>query len=622
MTKKKKIIISSCIVGVILLGVILTLILVNIKRFDMHATDKFDYNNHTTLNVIERDTTYIYEDSGTLYKGGTEIIENRTTNKYGLYSYIQNKNVVEPIYDSIVHIEGNTTTTKDYFRCNLASASNNEIIIDENGENVSFLTYDESTQTTLSEIKTRTIDLSQSKNSVKSKITKKYHNESIKVNRASLITGNTYNCCYTDGETYTYEVWELQTTDNLTYINLYEIIDGKHVLVQTLNNQLGVSLESQNLELMFLTDGTPILLNTKQIAYNSQLQAIEYEIYDINFNLKGSSQINTNVIYNLVPGCSTIHLQGNALQKIEFTRVGDSLIFQTKMEATEDKYDYFEVDTLGTKYYTLNTFKLNLKNCDITEVSFDYYIEDATTAFNTKTILLAVRKIRNKQLSAYENLLINERFQTKTIDYSFSAITQITNNRFITYSLDSEGNKYNFNLIDKNYNIITHLEDFQDIYATSNAIIVTDNTTAYICNLDGIVVKKISKSEFTYLFDEHYYLISKNVKSESGTYTEYYLEELGLTKENALYSKNSSEYYINGTSVDYVKRINEEFATLILSATANGDGTYNYSVYNVNGTLLATITGMEDKNLDYDCLYSDDNNVVLKLGTKYLVLDR
>lgn len=613
MTKKKKIIISSCVVGVILLGVILTLILVNIKRFDMHATDKFDYNNHTTLNVIERDTTYTYTDIGTLYKGGTEIRMKSTTNKYGLYSYIQNKNVVEPIYDSIVHIEGNTTTTKDYFRCNLASASNNEIIMDENGEKVSFLTYDESTQTTLSEIKTRTIDLSQSKNSVKSKITKKYHNESIKVNRASLITGNTYNCCYTDGETYTYEVWELQTTDNLTYINLYEIVDGKHVLVQTLNNQLGVSLESQNLELMFLTDGTPILLNTKPILYNSQLQAIEYEIYDINFNLKGSSQINKNAFSKLTFGAIA-------------TRVGDSLIFQTKMEATEDKYDYFEVDTLGTKYYTLNTFKLNLKNCDITEVSFDYYIEDATTAFNTKTILLAVRKIRNKQLSAYENLLINERFQTKTIDYSFSAITQITNNRFITYSLDSEGNKYNFNLIDKNYNIITHLEDFQDIYATSNAIIVTDNTTAYICNLDGIVVKKISKSEFTYLFDEHYYLISKNVKSESGTYTEYYLEELGLTKENALYSKKGSDedavYYINGTWVANVKLINDEFATLILSATGNGDGTYNYSVYNVNGTLLATITGMEDENLDYDCLYSDDNNVVLKLGTKYLVLDR
>ena len=79
MTKKKKIIISSVIVGVILLSIVLTIILVNIKRFDMRYTDNFDFNNHTTLNVIERDTNLTYYE--TTYNNGPQIIRNNATLK-------------------------------------------------------------------------------------------------------------------------------------------------------------------------------------------------------------------------------------------------------------------------------------------------------------------------------------------------------------------------------------------------------------------------------------------------------------------------------------------------------------------------------------------------------------
>lgn len=606
MSKKKKIIISSVVVGVVLIGIILTLVLVNIKRFDMKASSKYEFNKHTEMVVIERDTSYTYYGGGSLYKGGTEIVKKNSTGKMGVYSYIENKNVVEPIFDDVSIVTGNTTTTKSYFRCNLSTAGKMVKIVDETGEDVSFLKYDEDEQITTSYIKSRTVDLTQSKNSVKTKINKKYHNEEIKVSNASLLSGSsTYKCCYTDNETYNYEIWELTTTDNQTYINLYEIADGEHVLIQTLNNQLGVSLESKDLELAFLTDGTPILLGENYVTYNSDIQSVEFEIYDINFNLKGKSQLNSNVL---------THTES------EF-RVGDYLVFQTKLDATEDKYDYFETSTLGTKYYTINTFKLNLKNADIMEVSFNYKIQSVTTSFNTKTALIYAQKIKNKQLSSSEILLINSRMQTKVLDYSFNSITQINDNRYIAYTLGNGGTKSNFHLIDKNYNIVAHLEDFSEIYATSNALIVNDDTSSYICNFDGVVIKKMSKDEFTYLFDDSYYLVEKQVSTESGNVNEYYLENLGLTQENFLYSESDSGYFYNSEEVDNVIIVNTQYATLIITVKASGD-LYTYNVYNTDGTHLGVINDVTDREIAINKMYSDDNHTVLKVDTKYVVLDR
>ena len=114
MTKKKKIIISSIIVGVLLLSIVLTIILVNIKRFDMRYTDKFDFNNHTTLNVIERDSNLTYYE--TTYGNGTQKIKDNSTSKQGVYSYIDNRNIAEPIYDDVSMLKNFVDTGKTYFK--------------------------------------------------------------------------------------------------------------------------------------------------------------------------------------------------------------------------------------------------------------------------------------------------------------------------------------------------------------------------------------------------------------------------------------------------------------------------------------------------------------------------
>lgn len=599
MTKKKKIILSSVIVGVVLLGIILTVILVNIKRFDMRATSQFDYNRHSTMLVIDRDSTYTY--TNRYYAGGTEIVKKTSTGQMGLYSYIQNKNVVAPEYDDVSIVTNNTETHKSYFRLTKNSLGKMIKIVDESGKDLSFLKYDSTKNVTTSEIKTRTIDVQETKNSVKTKINKKYHNEEIEILDAKPITTSEYKTYYYMEDLYYYEVWELRTTDNLTYINLYKVDSIGHTLIQTLNNELGVSLESLNLELNFLTDGTPILINKREIKYGSEVQAIEYEMYDINFNLKGKSQINSSV-NNYV---------------ITEARIGNYRIYQTVTEANEDKYDFFVTTTTSTKYFNLNTFKLNMKNADISEVKFDYLINDVNDTFNLKTALISAQKIKNKKLTTQENLLINDKLQSKKLSYDFDTIVKINNNRYVT----SNGGTSNFNLIDKNYNIITHLENFNDVFATSNAIIVKDNEQTYICNYDGVVIKKIANSNFAYLNDDKYYLVDKTRTTDAGNFVDYYLEELGFTHENPLYTKTPSGYTFNGEDVDNVIILKEDYATLILVVKSTGTH-YTYSVYNTDGTLLGNIEGISTYNSSITKLYFDDNNVVLKVDTKYVTLNR
>ena len=603
MTKKKKIIISSIIVGVLLLSIVLTIILVNIKRFDMRYTDKFDFNNHTTLNVIERDSNLTYYE--TTYGNGTQKIKDNSTSKQGVYSYIDNRNIAEPIYDDVSMLKNFVDTGKTYFKLTNNTQGNKIQIIDEKGKDLAFLKYDENKKITTSEIKTKTIDLQEKNNSVKSKINNKYHNETITIKSAkpyeSSGVSDNYLSSYFMEDQYHYEVWELKTIDDITYINLYKIENGKHTLIQTLNNETGISLESQNLELDFLVDGTPILINTREIKYGSTTQATQYEMYDINFNLKGKSQINSSISSRIVSSF----------------RIGNVKLFQTITEATEEKYDFFILGTDSMLYYTIKTFKINLKNADISEVNFDYFISSATTNFNLETVLINATKIKNKKLTTQENLLINEKMQTKKIDYDFNTITKVNKDRFIT---STDGIK-NFNLIDRNYNLIAHLENFSSVYATNDAIIVKDSNHTYICNSDGVVIKKIANMNFIYLADNKYYMRSNQRTTDAGIYVDYYLEDLGLSEDEPLYTKNPSDYTFNGEAYNNIILVNKDYATLVFAVKSTGTK-YTYSIYTIDGTHLGNVENLSTSNAYIENLYSDKCNVILKIESNYLVLDR
>ena len=345
LTKKNKIILSSVIVGVILLGVILTIILVNIKRFSLKPTDEINFNSHTQLVEINfgAETSAV----GTVYNNGAQIIKNNSTLKQGIFSYKQNKKIVDTIYDNVTVINTGGSYSKTYFKLKNSGSTTFEIV-DENGIKVDFLN---SVETRLeggvfeikpvANIKAKTINLSERNQKIKTKINNKYHDKTI------VVKSIAFDQSYSDFDGYYndnldgYETWKITDENDVTYTNLYKIKDGKHVLIQTLDNQLGVTVDSKQFMLEFLNDGTPIFINIREIKFESQTQGFEYDIYDINFNLKGTAKIEASLIDD-----------GKQF------RIGNSLFIQEIKPATEDKYDFSSINSAQLRITQLTPINL------------------------------------------------------------------------------------------------------------------------------------------------------------------------------------------------------------------------------------------------------------------------
>ena len=616
LTKKNKIILSSVIVGVILLGVILTIILVNIKRFSLKPTDEINFNSHTQLVEIHlgAETSAV----GTVYNNGAQIIKNNSTLKQGIFSYKQNKKIVDTIYDNVTVINTGGSYSKTYFKLKNSGSASFEIV-DENGIKVDFLN---SVETSLeggvfeikpvANIKAKTINLSERNQKIKTKINNKYHDKTI------VVKSIAFDQSYSDFDGYYndnldgYETWKITDENDVTYTNLYKIKDGKHVLIQTLDNQLGVTVDSKQFMLEFLNDGTPIFINIREIKFESQTQGFEYDIYDINFNLKGTAKIEASLIDD-----------GKQF------RIGNSIFIQEIKPATEDKYDFSSINSvLGTtSYYTIDTYKFSLKNGSFDKVNFDFVINNVSANFNVDTVLLSVTNIKAKKLDATNIKLVNERLQTKQINYEFNEILKVNNDRYIT---STDGTR-NFNLIDKNYNLICPLNNFNNVFATNDSIIVQDSNSTYICNQNGIVIDKMANENFVYLNDYKYYIRKETSTNYGTTTTQYYLEQLGLTQEEPIITKTSSGDKFKGTEYQSVNLYtispsttadNSNIkATIVVCIQKINDTNYTYKIYNIGGDLLGSFADAYNGHTP-NHFYSNDDFVVLSIGTHVFMLNR
>lgn len=616
LTKKNKIILSSVIVGVILLGVILTIILVNIKRFSLKPTDEINFNSHTQLVEINFDaeTSAV----GTVYNNGAQVIKNNSTLKQGIFSYKQNKKIVDTIYDNVTVINTGGSYSKTYFKLKNSGSTTFEIV-DENGIKVDFLN---SVETSLeggvfeikpvANIKAKTINLSERNQKIKTKINNKYHDKTIVVKSIGFDQSySDYDGYYNDNLD-GYETWKITDENDVTYTNLYKIKDGKHVLIQTLDNQLGVTVDSKQFMLEFLNDGTPIFINIREIKFESQTQGYEYDIYDINFNLKGTAKIETSLIDD-----------GKQF------RIGNSIFIQEIKPATEDKYDFSSINSvLGTtSYYTIDTYKFSLKNGSFDKVNFDFVINNVSANFNVDTVLLSVTNIKAKKLDATNIKLVNERLQTKQINYEFNEILKVNNDRYIT---STDGTR-NFNLIDKNYNLICTLNNFNNVFATNDSIIVQDSNSTYICNQNGIVIDKMANENFVYLNDYKYYIRKETSTNYGTTTTQYYLEQLGLTQEEPIITKTSSGDKFKGTEYQSVNLYtispsttadNSNIkATIVVCIQKINDTNYTYKIYNIGGDLLGSFADAYNGHTP-NHFYSNDDFVVLSIGTHVFMLNR
>ena len=605
MSKKKKIIISAICVGVILIGIILTIVLVNLKRFSTYTESKISYNNHTTMKTAGYGTKY-HTNNSAMYQNGTQIILDNT-NKYGLYSWKSDEVLVAAEYDEITCVKGKTMGNKSYFQLKDNDRPNQIKLADERGNLLNSVTYDETEAKTFTHIMTKSVKVKESWGKLKASANRGFEKKSVFV--TSFVFDSEFK-----GEGYHYEVWRLTTTDGHTYRNIYDMNEGRE-LIQTIGIKAGLEFSTGDLAPIVLQNGDLRFISMSITTTEDGYKSFTYSIYDEDYNLKNTAVINANKVDSAI---------------VDAVPVGDNLLIQTREIATEKKYNFTETTTDGIKYYNYTTYKLSLKTGKLSENKINYIINSEATSpytvMNNNTTILDVTKIKDKKAGDTTFIVINNRFQTKEIGYAVDEITEINKDRFMAVA-DNGVYGTSYALIDDNYNLVHNFGNIDSYFTTNDSIIINRNDTTYICDLDGLVVKVYEDDEVINIYDDTYYMVKETSVVEGKTKTEYYLERLSLREDKPIYSKVDTETaYISGdrTYEKVVLTYNENFS-LVTKITKIADTNYKYEFFNFDGKLLLTVELVADtaKVVSlYDSSAVGDDYVIVSFDGKSFVLDR
>lgn len=592
MTKKKKIIISVLCIAIVLSCIITAIIFATLKKFSIKG-DNIEFNKHTKLTETTYDSTLTAVNYN-IYENGTQLVRD-TNGRRGVYSYIEGKLVIPTEYKADIKtpLVEKTYDNKTYFKMYHTTNIKQFVLFDEKGEELK-ITHNKDDGKTYGYIKQRKVDISESKNKITTKVDNEFDTREIEVIDIAL-----YDQKYME-DNFNYEIWALTGSNGIIYHNLYEKIDGKWELIQTLNN---IGINSNDTELVILTDGTPMLKSVREIRINGNLQSTEYTMYDINFNKKNTSTLNAYITEN---------------QNTKFT-IGNSEFIQCILPATEDDHDIVDNSGLTTKYYNLETYKFNLRNGGISKVNFNYFVQTSVSSFNPETTLLAVRKINKKQLTDGINMIVNEKLQFIEINYEFNTIQKINNDRYLV----SKNGTSNFNIIDKKYKLIASLDDYNNIFVTENSIIGNYAGTTVVCNTDGVIISAYANDNITNVYNEEYYLRTIETELTDGIYTQSYICKLTNPDGELIHSaKNGSlTYKFNNKNYSYYSLINEQGVTLQVRAyETNTSAIFNYEFYTIDNTLVGVIENQASEIIEIKKTY--DNHAILSIGDRYIVVDR
>lgn len=604
MSKKKKIIISSICIGVILIGIILSLVLVNIKKYSTYTESKISYNNHSKMSAGGFGTAY-HTNNSNMYENGTQIILDNT-DKYGLYSWKTDDILIAAEYDEITCVKSSTKANKSYFQLINNNRPNQIKLVDEEGKLLNSVTYDETEAKTFTTIKTKTVKVKESWGNLKASTSR---TEDKQVYITSYVFDGEYM-----GDGYHYEIWKLTTEDGHVYRNIYDMTEGRE-LVQTMGAKIGLDFATESLELVVLSDGEIRFVSVTTNDTQDGSKSATYNIYDKDYDLINNAVINASKFENassiLVP-------------------VGDNLLIQTKEMATEKKYDFTETTDTEIKYYNYTTYKLSMKTGKLTENKIDYVINTEATdpyaVINNNTTVLDVRKIKDKQAEDTTFIVINNRFQTKEIGFAIDSITQINEDRYIAVA-DTGIYGKSYNLIDNNYNLVCKLGDIDSYFTTKDSLIIEKDDSTYICDLNGLIVKTYENNEVINIYHEDYYMVKVSSVVEGKNKTEYYLERLSQRESTPISSKVDTETaYISGdrTYEKVVLTYNENFS-LVTKITKIADTNFRYEIYNFDGKLLLTMDMVADtaKTISlYDSTSVGEDYVIVSFDGKGFVLDR
>lgn len=593
MTKKKKIIIG--IISLILAATLITTALVVIlaNKFKVNTYSDMTYSLHTSAKSITLDAQYKKVFVATTYENGTEIIQNNDS-KYGLFSNISGTIVVPTQYDRYTHLGSDSTTNKSYFKFyNTATDNGGFVIYDEMGQKVFETELKNNYQKTTSvKIKSKEIN-----------VDKKYKTKDI--TEQISISNITYGTTYIEEDLYTYETWKIEDTNGIEYTNLYKITDGKKELIQTIGNNIGSQIDNTNnlaSNIHFLKNGKPVFVTEKNKNITSGNNTLEIKIFNDELELENKIEIT----------------QADAITT-KF-RVGNFYYIQQVIDGSEDEHDFSTTQLGETAYFKLKTHKINLKNGNHSQIKTKLIINSHLqtkgdldgSLFDINKIILNVYEIKDKEINETKLVLADSQLKFEEIDYSFSEVIKISKNRFLA----KNNNKYT--LIDKKFEVIADLSNYTNVFTTNDSIIASDDTYTYICNHNGMIIKRYEIGSIINVHNSDYYMIVK--EDSENNVVNYYRGNKGQEYEVILTISNSdSDTIKENLSFNNVSTfIGSDYAYML--AIKNNGSMSTYSIFNFDGIQLFTFEMATQSVTPVHTSY--DNHVVIKIADHVILLDK
>lgn len=594
MTKKKKIIIA--VISVVLAALLITsaIIVIMASKLKINNFDEMTYSSHTTAKSITLDNQYKRSFINTHYQNGTELIQNND-NKYGLFSNISGNIVVPTNFARYEHLHSNSETNKSYFKFyNTALDKDGFVVYDEHGNKV----FDTQIQNNYPYI--QKIEIKSKKVDVEDKYKIEDTTEDIDVENITF--GGTY---YSE-DNYYYETWIITDKDGIEYTNLYTFEDCERKLVQTLGSTIGSQIDNNEdlaSNIHFLKNGNPVFVTQENKVISSANIVLEIKVYNQKLKLKNKIEIE------------------NATSIYAKFRVGNYLFIQQINEGSEEEYDFSYAENGETFYYKLDTHKISLKSGKHTKVKTKLFIQNTintsgslnSNPLDVESTLLNAYVIENKEITTPILMIVNDQLKYKELDYTFDSITRISKNKYLV----SDDNK-DYAVINKNYEVVADLSKYTDVFTTEDCIIASDSNYTYICNHEGVVIKRYSIGSILNVNHSEYYMVLENdtennvVNYKRGNLGEEY--DIVLTLSNS--GSDTIKETLNYTNVTTF--IGDGYAYML--ATKNEGSNSTYSIFNFEGTQLFTFEMASQSVTPTHVVY--DDNVVIKISDYTILLDR
>lgn len=594
--KTRNIVITIVCVAVLLAGIITSIILATRKRFEIDNYLKTNYNNHTVMELLDYNEEQLSGADENVYTNGMKIVSRDA--KYGLYSLTQDKMVADLEYSKISVLKELENDT--LFKLEVESQYK---IVNDLGNDTG-LVYAQDGKMYGYKM-SKNISTVRRKSEVRVRVSDEFTKEKVEITDIELLTQ-----MYVKGH-YNYEIWKLTSEDSIEYTNLYKVVNGERQLVQTLGLTEGIGYTSNDYNFFISSDGTPYIQEINKIMKESELIAVTYTIYNINYEKIGTFKLDNQLLSNTAEN--------------SFVTVGDTTYFQTIQDGTEEEHDFYDTSSTEITYHKIKTYKIELTKARISEESCKFVIVDSYSKSSilsgkptvSKTTTITAREIKDKELMPEKILIVNEKLQTKAVDYIRENTLKISNNRYIV----SDTNDCYY-IIDNKFNLVSTLGEIDGYFTTSDSIIITiDNTnnsiadgTTYVCDYNGVIIKKYNQDEIENIYHEDYYLVKEVVEENGVSKNRYYLEQCGLREENYIYETYTgmTSYYFKDQV--YVKQftnlINNEIS-VIIRVREQENGKYAYEFYNLENALLFILEDTQNLSLSFDIKYSDEDCVIL-----------